>query len=60
MSFEVLFRILRTGAKINIGGFMEKTLKKENGLRFLEPFLFIVLTKAIGRGVIADDKYLYN
>ena len=39
---------------------MEKTLKKENGLRFLEPDLFIVLTNAIGRGVMLDERYWYN
>ena len=43
-----------------IGGFIENTLKKENGLKFLFPFVLIVLTNAIGLGVTAADKYWYN
>ena len=34
----------------------KKTLKNENGLKFLFPFLSIVLTNAIGLGVTAFDK----
>jgi len=54
---EVLFLALLTGEKTNIGGLIENTLKNEKGLRFLFPFESIVLTKAIGLGVIAADKY---
>ena len=36
------------------------TLKNEKGLRFLLPFESIVLTKAIGLGVTAADKYWYR
>ena len=38
---EVLFLTLLTGEKTRIGGLTEKTLKNENGLRFLFPFLFL-------------------
>ena len=38
----------------------DEALKKENGAKFFIPFALIVLTSAIGLGVIADDKYLYN
>ena len=36
---------------------IENTLKNEKGLKFLFPFESIVLTKAIGLGVTAADKY---
>ena len=39
---------------------MEKTLKKEKGLKFSFPSLSIVLTNAMGLGVTAADKYWYN
>jgi hypothetical protein len=42
-----------------MGGFTENTLKNEKGLRFLLPFESILLTKAMGLGVIAADKYWY-
>ena len=56
MCFEVLFLTLLTGEKTKIGGLIENTLKNEKGLKFLLPCESIVLTKAIGLGVIADDK----
>ena len=52
----VPWRILVTGEKIIIGGFTENTLKNEKGDKLLLPLLSIVLTKAIGLGVIADDR----
>ena len=58
--FEVLFLTLLTGEKIKIGGLIEKTLKKEKGLKFLFPFLSTVPTNAIGLGVTAAERYWYN
>tara|TARA_B100000614_G_scaffold162915_1_gene144949 strand:+ start:329 stop:541 length:213 start_codon:yes stop_codon:yes gene_type:complete len=55
-----LFLILLTGEKTKIGGFTEKTLKNEKGLKFLFPDASIVLTNAIGRGVIAAERYWYK
>ena len=60
VSLFVLSLVLFTGEKINIGGLIEKTLKKEKGLKFLSPFWLIVLTRAMGLGVIDEDRYLYK
>ena len=57
VSFRVLSLTLLTGEKIKIGGLIEKTLKKEKGLKLLFPSLSTVLTNAIGRGVIEEVKY---
>jgi len=51
-----LFLPLRAGEKIAIGGFAEKTLKKEKGLKFLFPCASTVLAKAMGRGPIAPSR----
>jgi hypothetical protein len=48
----VLSFVLRSGEKITMGGFEEKTLKKEKGLRFTFPSRSMVDTKAMGRGAI--------
>ena len=58
--FELLSLTLVAGEKIKIGGLIENALKKEKGAKFYIPFAFIVLTRAIGLGVTAADKYLYN
>ena len=50
---------LLTEEKTKIGGFIENTLKKEKGLKFLFPSVSIVLTNSIGRGVTAADRYWY-
>ena len=41
---------------MTIGGVIENTLKNEKGDKFLFPLLSIVLTKAIGLGVIAAER----
>ena len=46
----VLSRNLREGEKITIGGLVENTLKKLNGLRLILPALLMVAAKHIGRG----------
>jgi hypothetical protein len=53
----VLSLTLLAGEKIIIGGFAEKTLKKENGARFGTPFLLVVDINPIGLGETALNKY---
>jgi hypothetical protein len=48
------------GAKITIGGFALKILKKLKGAKFGNPFAFTVLAKQIGRGPMLPIKYWCN
>src|SRR5580658_3350049 len=50
----------RAGEKISVGGLEPNTLKKLNGARLILPALSMVLTKAMGRGATALNKYSCN
>lgn len=54
--FVVLFRTLRAGENINMGGLAPKTLKKLKGDRLGLPSLSKVLAKAMGLGPTAPNK----
>ena len=51
-------RTLLAGEKIKMGGFAEKALKKEKGLKFRLPSGSMLLANAIGLGATAPKMYL--
>lgn len=58
--FVVLFRALRAGEKISMGGLALNTLKKLKGDKFTFPLASMVLAKQIGRGETAPKRYPCN